>query len=113
MLIIISIATFNVQQFDIIPLSNENTQITCTFAYNSYANGCYVILNNTDYYNVMYITIHKLYNKDTSYTTLYIPSGNYSVTVFDIVNGTVNSEPSQSLNYIVSIVSISGQLLHG
>ena len=90
---------------------NGSVVVECRFAERSTADGCHVIFNESSKGTVKSIDITKSSTEERrvyQYITLPV-SGNYTVTVHDIVDGTIITNPSviypQVLEYILLLPS--------
>ena len=103
LIIIVFIATYNVQSVSIDPLLNGTTNITCYFAQNSSATGCnvkFILLQSMNGINEEEFNVLK--DPSKNFATEYIPVGEYEVSVHDIVNEEININPSVIISmYIV------------
>ena len=100
------LATFHVQELNIIDVSNGLVSVTCVFAEGSSADGClmgFINEHNESSEHVIYKTLGK--DSVTEYIT--IPNGIYhTVNVYDIVNGTTSD--LISIDYTIELtVNIS------
>ena len=88
------LATFNVQNVSITPLSDGTTNITCHFAINSFADGCSVTFTNTTTAadnEIIPIFIAKDDNEDTATNIITIIDGTYRVLVYDVMDNDTNN----------------------
>ena len=108
----IAIATYHVQGLTLQYYSdNGSIVVECRFAERSIADGCYVIFIESSKGTVKSINLAKSsIEKSTVYQYITLPvSGSYAVTAYDIVNGTILTNPSvvypQILKYIILLPS--------
>ena len=105
------IATYHVQGLTLQYYSdNGSVVVECRFAKRSTADGCHVILRESSKGTVKSINMSKFSIEESTvyqYISLLV-SGNYTVTVHDIVNGTIITNPSivypQVLDYILLLL---------
>ena len=100
------LATFHVQELNIIDLSNGLVSVTCVFAEGSLADGCSVGFKNEQNESWEHV-IYKMLGKDSVNEVISIPNGIYhTVNVYDIVNGTTSD--LISIDYTIELtVNIS------
>ncbi len=80
-------ATFNVQKFKIEEI-NDTVLLTCVYADNSYADGCTVHFVQNDTVSIIIEHfIPKQVNEDIVSTDVIITNGDYTVLVYDVING--------------------------
>ena len=90
---------------------NGSVLVECRFAERSTADGCHVIFRESSEGTVKSINITKSsIDESTVYQYITLPvSGNYTVTAYDIVDGTIITNPSvmypQVLEYILLLPS--------
>ena len=108
----IYIATYHVQGLTLHYYSdNGSLVVECKFAERSTADGCHVIFRESSKGTVKSINMSKSsIEESTVYQYITLPvSGNYTVTVHDIVDGTIITNPSvvypQVLEYILLLQS--------
>ena len=95
-------ATFNVQKFRIEEI-NDAVSLTCVFASNSHADGCTVHFVQID----VNVTIPKQVNEDIVSTDVIIPNGDYTVLVYDVINGQpISISPAYTTRYTVTHTTI-------
>ena len=95
----VNVATFNVQKFRIEDCKNYSTVITCLFADNSYADGCRVHFVQSDTVTIEHF-IPKHVNEDIASTDVIIPNGDYTVLVYDVINGQpISISPAYTTRY--------------
>ena len=95
-------ATFNVQKFKIEEI-NDTVSLTCVFASNSHADGCTVHFVQID----VNVTIPKQVNEDIVSTDVIIPNGDYTVLVYDVINGQpISISPAYTTRYTVTHTTI-------
>ena len=84
-ILILSIATYHVQDFNISYVTNNgDIIITCIFAISSNATGCRVdFTSSSDYEQV--VDVYKVDDSTVSSITTTVPDGTYDVTVYDVV----------------------------
>ena len=104
------IATFNVQNFSInTSTDNEAVIVTCSFAINSYTDGCMIqfIQRNTDTVTSEY-SIHKQPHNTVASTSISnIPNGYYTILVYDVVNGIqFTTTPAYTTSYTVLLMTM-------
>ena len=90
MVVLIIIATFNVQNFSLVTLADDTVQLTCSFAINSSADGCNVAYKST---HSQTVTVFIPKNEhDAKATTNYtgIPEGLHTFSVYDVIDGVSN-----------------------
>ena len=84
------LATFHVQELNIIEVSNGLISVTCVFAEGTLADGCLVEFINEHNESGEHV-INKTSGKDFVTEYITIPNGVYhTVSVYDIVNGTTS-----------------------
>ena len=105
------IETYHVQRLTLQYYSdNGSVVVECTFAENSSADGCHVIFRESSKGVNKPINISKFsINESAACQYIILPvTGNYTVTVHDIVDGTVTTKPSiedQVLEYNLPLPS--------
>ncbi len=110
-------ATFNVQKFRIEEI-NDSVSLTCVFASNSHADGCIVHFVKSDTVIIEHF-IPKQVNEDIVSTDVIISSGDYTVLVYDVINGQpISISPAYTTRYTVthdytpSLATITGTNIH-
>ena len=110
-------ATFNVQKFRIEEI-NDAVSLTCVFANNSFADGCRIHFVQNDTVTIEYF-IPKQVNEDIVSTDVIIPNGDYTVLVYDVINGQpISISPAYTTRYTVthdytpSLATITGTNIH-
>ena len=94
-------ATFNVQKFRIKEIGNDTILLTCVFADNSNADGCIVHFVQNDTVTIEHF-IPKQVNEDIASTDVIIPNGDYTVLVYDVINGQpISISPAYTTSYTV------------
>ena len=98
-------ATFNVQKFRIEEI-NDTVLLTCVFADNSYADGCTVHFVQNAKVTIEHF-IPKQVNEDIASTDVIIPNGDYTVLVYDVINGQpISISPAYTTRYTVTHTTI-------
>ena len=88
------------QQFFIEEINNT-VSLTCLFADNSYADGCTVHFVQNDTVTIENF-IPKQVNEDIASTDVIIPNGDYTVVVYDVINGQpISISPAYTTSYTV------------
>ena len=112
MLTFLLIATYHVQGLTLQYYSNNGSVVVeCRFAERSTADGCHVIFRESSKGTVKSINMSKSsIEESTVYQYISLPvSGNYTVIAYDIVDGTIITNPSvvysQVLEYILLLPS--------
>ena len=107
-----TIATYHVQGLTLQYYSdNGSVVVECRFAERSTADGCHVIFRESSKGTLKSINMSKFsIEESTVYQDISLPvSGNYTVTVHDIVDSTIITNPSvvypQELEYILLLPS--------
>ena len=87
--------------------NNSNTVfLTCVFANNSYADGCTVHFVQSDTVSIEHF-IPKQVNEDIVSTDVIIPNGDYTVLVYDVINGQpISISPAYTTRYTVTHTTI-------
>ena len=105
-------ATYHVQGLTLQYYSdNGSVVVECEFAERSTAEGCHVIFRESSKGTVKFVNMNKSsVEESTVYQYLTLPvSGNYTVTVHDMVDGTIITNPSvvypHVLEYILLLTS--------
>ena len=101
------LATFHVQELNVIDLSNGLVSVTCVFAEGSLADGCSVEFINEQNESWEHV-IYKTLRKDSVNEVITIPNGIYhTVNVYDIVNGVTSDVISiiYTIDFIFDIPS--------
>ena len=95
------IATFNVQSINIfIDPVIAKMKITCYFALNSFADGCHVILYSEDDQSISFqYNITKPQYENTAVLYVTATSGNYTISVHDIIGGQIISDAAYTMEY--------------
>ena len=98
-------ATFNVQKFKIEEINNA-VLLTCVFADNSFADGCIVHFVQNETVTIEHF-IPKQVNEDIVSTDVIIPNGDYTVLVYDVINGQpISISPAYTTRYTVTHTTI-------
>ena len=98
-------ATFNVQKFKIEEIK-DTVLLTCVFADNSYADGCIVHFVQNAKVTIEHF-IPKQVNEDIASTDVIIPNGDYTVLVYDVINGQpISISPAYTTRYTVTHTTI-------
>ncbi len=94
-------ATFNVQNFGIKEI-NPTVLLTCIFANNSFADGCTVHFVKNDTVTIEHFILKQV-NEDIVSTDVIIPNGDYTVLVYDVINGQpISISPAYTTRYTVT-----------
>ncbi len=94
-------ATFNVQKFRIEEI-NDTVLLICAFAENSFADGCRVHFVQNATVTIKHF-IPKQVNEDIVSTDVIIPNGDYTVLVYDVINGQpISISPACATTYSVT-----------
>ena len=122
-----SLATYNVQDLlvDASTEWNRAVSIQCVYGLSSTADGCHVIFNDTIDGTVLNVSLPLVQEP----TLVTLPAGNYTVTAYDNINGSlygpavqyegisfmievVTNIPSPSTTFTISVNGIDTKIFH-
>ncbi len=106
-------ATFNVQDFTIEEI-NDAVLLTCVYADNSHADGCIVNFVQNDTATIEHLIPKQIMNEDIASIDVIIPNGDYTVLVYDVINGQpISISPAYTTRYTVTHVSTTSSTAIG